>query len=389
MVCRYSLSSSTSLTGRLGNYVYKKVAGFNGVVEDAVELDFDQTFFLASCTKLIGAIAALQCVERGLIGLDDPLDQHLPELNSQPIVKQKGDAAFVFEKPTKPLTLRHLITHSSGAAYDVMDPTLIAWRRSRGENPKFSTSGFVAKNYAYPRTFEAGEGWMYGAGLDWASLLVVRLTNQGSIRGFEDYVEENIAKLLGITSFTWHLSRKPHVSEKLMRASKRRDDGSLTDGPNPMFREPADESAGAGLYSNVHDYTRVLADLLKDSPVLLRKETIEQMFTPQFADGSNALKALEAKGERTWGPIMGRSTEGVVGNMGLGGFLVMEDCKRENYFKPKGTLTWSGMPNLLWSVNRERGLALMFATQVVPWNDEKSQALGAAFETAVWTNLSK
>jgi hypothetical protein len=53
--------------------------------------------------------------------------------------------------------------------------------------------------------------------------------------------------------------------------------------------------------------------------------------------------------------------EGVNPNQSLGGLLLMEDVKRENYFKPKGTISWTALPNLLWSVNRERGLALMIA----------------------------
>jgi hypothetical protein len=79
--------------------------------------------------------------------------------------------------------------------------------------------------------------------------------------------------------------------------------------------------------------------------------------------------------------------EGVKPNQGLGGLLLMEDVKRDVYFKPKGTLSWTGLPNLLWSVNRERGLALMVAMQKLPWADRKSFDLVARFETAVWRNL--
>ncbi|KAF2680475.1 beta-lactamase class C and other penicillin binding protein [Lentithecium fluviatile CBS 122367] len=368
-----------------GNFVYKHVKGFNGVAKDAQPLEFDQTYFIASCTKLIASIAALQAVERGLVGLDDPLDKHIPELTSQPIITAKGGGkGFDLSEPTKSTTLRHLLTHSSGSAYDVMNPTLALWRQSRGETPNFSMTGLVAKDYAQPRIFEAGEGWMYGPGLDWTSFLVSRLTQ----KGFEEYVEENIAKPLGIKSFTWHLSRKPEVEKKLMQLSERKEDGTLAEGQTPVWPEPIDEAGGAGLYSNVSDYLLVLSDLLKDSPTLLTPTSIEALFTPQFATDSKAQKTMYALGEFTWAPVTGRSAEGVVPNHALGGFIATHDIERENYFKPKGTLTWSGMPNLAWNINRERGLATFFATQVVPWNDEKSQALGAAFETAVWRNLS-
>lgn len=84
------------LTVTTGKFIYKYAKGFNGVAEDAHPLEFDQNYFLASCTKFIASIAALQLVERGLIGLDDPLDKHTPELTSQPIITVKDDNDFIY-----------------------------------------------------------------------------------------------------------------------------------------------------------------------------------------------------------------------------------------------------------------------------------------------------
>ncbi|PSN72458.1 beta-lactamase class C and other penicillin binding protein [Corynespora cassiicola Philippines] len=366
---------------RDGNYLYRKAAGFNGITEDAKPLEFDQTFQSASCTKLIATIAALQCVERGLVTLDEPLDSYLPELASQPILEQSGDGEFNLRPAKNSITLRQLVTHSSGAAYDMMHPTFIAWRAPRG----FSTTSDVAKDYAYPRAYEAGEGWAYGTGLDWTSLLVSRLTK----KGFEEYVNENISKPLGLTTFTWHLDHHPHVKEKLMNMSSRSEDGKLSDGPTPLWPDPLHEAGGIGLYTNVHDYTRVLADLLKESPTLLQKESVDQMFTPQFLEGSNVLKALEASAQYTWSIINGGSTNGGPGNHGLGGWLTLKDTETEDYYKPKGTLGWSGMPNLQWCLNREKGLAFMFATQVLPWADPKPWELARVFENAVWRTFAR
>jgi CubicO group peptidase (beta-lactamase class C family) len=368
----------------LGNFLYKNVAGYNGVAQDAKPLELDQTFFIASCTKLIATIAMLQVVERGLFHLDDPIDSILPELASQPILEQKGDGTFSLHKAVKSITLRQLLTHTSGATYDWASAKLIAWRISRRETPFVLENGDIAKGYAYPRAYEAGESWDYSGGLDWASLLVERLTKQS----FETYVEENIAKPLAITSFTWHLSRKPEVAQKIMNVSSRQEDGTLTEGPTPFWAgDPVGEGGGAGMYANVADYTRVLSDLLKTAPTLLRKETVDQMFSPQFAEGSNTLRDLAAHADFSYKPALDDSVEGVNANHGLGGLLLMEDVERVNYFQPKGTLTWTGLPNLKWSVNRERGLATFFATQVAPWADRKTFDLIARFETAVWQNL--
>jgi CubicO group peptidase (beta-lactamase class C family) len=324
-------------------------------------------------------------VERGLITLDTPLDRHLPELALQPIVTQAEDGQLKYDRASVSITLRHLITHSSGATYDWVDPVLYAWRASRGDPiPTIVQNGDVASGFAYPRRFESGTSWNYSGGLDWTSLLVERLVGTS----FEEYIEDKIAKPLGVESFTWHLSRKPDVEKKLMRMSTRKEDGTLADGPNPFWSEPLKEGGGAGMYANVDDFIRVLADLLKDSPVLLNRSSVDQMFTPQFAPGSSALHGLRTNGELVYRCTLDDSMEGVVANYGLGGLLVEEDVKREDYFKPAGTLSWSGLPNLAWGINRERGLATFFATQVSPWADRKTWDVIARFETAVWTSLS-
>jgi CubicO group peptidase (beta-lactamase class C family) len=359
------------------------------VAEDAKPLEFDATFFIASCTKLITSIASLQVVERGLITLDEPVDKYLPELASQPIVEVDG-SEIKLREATKPITLRELITHSSGATYDWASAKLHAWRVSRGEAPALVADGDVAKGYAYPRAFEAGQSWEYSGGMDWASLLVERLTNMS----FEDYVDTNIAKPLAIKSFTWHLPRKPAVEGKIMQISARHEDGTLVPATTPYWpADPVGEGGGAGMYGNVYDYTRVLADLLKPNPTLLAVASVDAMFSPQFPEGSPALKGLVDNAEMAYSCCLDASMEGVDPNFGLGSLLLMEDVDRnkgmegKEYFKPKHTLSWSGLPNLLWSVNRERGMALFFATQVTPWADRKTWDLAARFETAVWRNL--
>ncbi|KAF2726893.1 beta-lactamase family protein [Polyplosphaeria fusca] len=374
--------ATVAVVDKNGTFVYKNVSGSNGVGNDAKPLEFDQTYFIASFTKLVTSVAAMQAVERGLIALDEPLDEHLPELALQPIIRPKEPTTFDLIPAVKAITLRHLLSHSSGAAYDVLNEELILWRQSRGETPSFSMNGNVAKGYAYPRCFEAGEGWRYGTSIDWAGLLVARL-NKTSL---EDYIQTNIAKPLGIESFTWHPSRKPNVAEKLMAISARAEDGSLAPGPDRIFPEPDYEAGGAGLYSNVHDYTRVLADLLRDNPVTLKKSTVDQIFSTQLQ--GKALEGLYAR-DISWKNLVGGLSDGIAANHGLGGFLLQEDVDRDGFFKPKGTMSWSGMPNLFWSINRERGLALMFATQIVPWNDEHAEKLFWTFENAVWRNFSK
>jgi len=119
-------------------------------------------YWIASCTKLVASIAALQSVERGLITLDESLSAHLPELASQPIIAATGEKEFFeLREATNPITLRHLLTQSSGIVYDFLNPTLAMWRGSRGETAQLPFTGRT-EEISIPRIAEAGEAWNYG-----------------------------------------------------------------------------------------------------------------------------------------------------------------------------------------------------------------------------------
>lgn len=382
--------SLATVVDKTGKIIYQYASGVKGVTPDAQPIDANTTFFMASCTKLITSITILQAVERGILTLDDPIDKHIPELASQPIIQAKEgtDPPFILTPATKPITIRHLLTHSSGFGYDVMHPLLAAWRTSRGQKAGEVHRLDIVNDYGVPRLFESGEGYIYGPSLDFAGLVLGRVT--GSSLG--QWCTENVFKPLGMESTTFRLLENPGFNERLMRMSTRKGDGTLEDGPEQVFAiDPVDEAGGVGSYSCAWDYTRVLADLMKASPTLLTKESVDLLFTPQFADGSASFKALQAaKGFGVFDGWLGLPlSEGadLQYNHGLGGLVIVEDIQSEKYFKPKGTLTWGGMPNLLWAVNREKGIGLLFATHVLPWGDVETQRLWKVFENEVWRNF--
>ncbi|KAK3066060.1 hypothetical protein LTS18_002071, partial [Coniosporium uncinatum] len=191
--------------------IYNKTFGYHSIAPDAPAIDPNGTLWIASCTKLLSSICALQCVERGLIKLDEPVQRVLPELASPQIASLDtsgeipGETGKVILTPAKkPITLRHLITHTSGIAYEWMNETLKAWRedwkRNGGDEAGLRKS--TAKLYSIPLIHEPGEGWAYGGGLDWAGVLVSRLSNDVTL---EQYMQEHIFKPLGMESTTFHI----------------------------------------------------------------------------------------------------------------------------------------------------------------------------------------
>lgn len=374
--------------------IYVKASGYTTVLPDAEPIALDSTFVLGSCTKIITAIAALQCVERGLITLDEPIDKVLPELAEQPLITTETPAAapsfdaldappppssikFELGPAKTPITLRHLLTHTSGVSYDVMDPRIQAWRESRGEGIE-AMSGKLIQSFSTPIVHEPGSSWCYGSGYDWTGLLVGRLNKTT----FGEYLEENLFKPLGMESSTFHLEKAEHVREKLVGMSVRAgaEAGGLVSGDAGLADPAQDELGGVGLYSSVPDYLKALGDLLKDKPVLLKPETVELLFTPQLEVGGVPYETMNALSPILWGHFM--SDPGFKANHGLGSALLTEDATVSG--TPKGTIRWSGYSGPMWAVNREKGLAWFYATQVLPFGDVESGKRAEAFGKAVF-----
>jgi len=114
--------------------------------EKASPMTLDTTFWIASCTKLLTTIAALQCVEKGLWSLDADVSDILPEWRTSEILTgfdESGEPQL--SKATNTITLRQLLTHSSGMGYDFLSPELAKWRRCRGEEPGPSLEPMVGR----------------------------------------------------------------------------------------------------------------------------------------------------------------------------------------------------------------------------------------------------
>lgn len=255
--------------------------------EEGQKINLDSTFWGFSCAKLLTTIAILQCVELGLIGLDDPVDGILHELREPEIITPEPDGEFKLTPAKNKITLRHLVTHTSGLSYDAMHPVLVAWRASRGEKPQVM-SGKIPEAYALPLLFEPGTGWVYGAGLDWASLLVERLNHTR----LAAYMQRRLFNPLGLDSSTFRPVTRPDVVANLAQMWSRSDTGELSPIPSPYPLQARNDSGGMGLITSTSDFVAILQDLMKDKPVLLKRESVAQMFSPQFESGTPQYKGL-------------------------------------------------------------------------------------------------
>ena len=143
------------------------------------------------------------------------------------------------------------------------------------------------------------------------------------------------------------------------------------------------ENQVIGLVSSVPDMCKLFADLMSSPSKLLKKENIDLLFEPQFAPESAALSYIRQDTENYAAPagIPPSMTEAPV-NHSLAALVIEGELPLSHI--PAGTLTWNGMPNFIWAVHREKGLGMIFATQLLPVDDEKTVELAMEFFRGAW-----
>jgi CubicO group peptidase (beta-lactamase class C family) len=352
----------------------------------------DTVMWIASCSKLVTTIAALQCIERGLFTLDNPadVDRLLPEWKDPDVLTGFSEDGKPILQPAKEkITLRQLLTHTSGVAYDIMHPLLIQWRESRGEGP-LALRRPIVEGFTCPLVFEPGLAWGYGGGLDLAGLMVAR-ANKTTL---EAYMRQNIFDVLGMDETTFHPT--DNLIKRLMPMTHRAASGELVDGIGEdrglnVPNNPTDDFGGSGLFSTAPDYLKLLKSILHDDGKLLKPQSADMLFTPcltkdqlttlQFFQTMPPVAAIIIPGE----PLHGTPGAGDW-NHSVGGLIGLHDS--DDGFEP-GWLQWGGAPNLLWWVDRKGGTCGVFATQLYPPGEFKYAVLSKIFKKEMVAHFVK
>ncbi|KAJ5703272.1 transesterase [Penicillium malachiteum] len=157
---------------------------------------FQRTFGEPSATKLLATVATLQCVDAGLLTLDGELSSVAPELTSKQILTGfADDGTPLLEDTSRPITLRMLLSHSSGLSYHFMDQNIARWRESFVGSPTDRRN--VKDLFCYPLTIQPGDGWMYGPGLNWVGRIVERVTGSTLGERMQEFMFNPLAVLGG------------------------------------------------------------------------------------------------------------------------------------------------------------------------------------------------
>ena len=330
--------------------------------EKIAPMTADTVFWIASFTKLVTSVVALQMVEEGVISLEQPVASVRPDFadlaildgfdpTGAPRLRQAKDAP----------TIRHLLTHTSGLGYAFMDADLARY----AELKKVAPGG----GHLLPRRFEAGVRWQYGASTDWLGMVIEGVTGQG----LDAVFQRRIFDRLGMTDTTF----VPDAAQKARSAAMhaRLPDGDAAPIDFALAPPPNPNLGGGGLYSTASDFMRLLRALLDGK--ILGDASRAALFENQVGDlEAGVLASSMPSFTNPYDAMPGRPKRWSLG------MLINPEPGPDG--RAAGSAAWAGLANCYYWVDPSRGLAAIILAQVLPFADRKVLGLFSAFERAIY-----
>jgi CubicO group peptidase (beta-lactamase class C family) len=323
-------------------------------------------FKIASMTKALASVAALQLVEQGKITLDEPLDEYLPEMSSIKILNKNNEII----EPKNSITLRHLLTHTAGFGYWFTSTQLSNWNKLKKDidwNEKYE-----------PRLFESGSDYMYGTNIDWVGRLVEKISEMN----LEEYLRKNVTGPLEMNS-TWF--NVPEELEDLVVSSSIRnnDSGELIKNEYTKRKITKSFNAGGGISSSPEDYGKFLVCMLNKGKVdgveILKEQTFDLMNTPQLDKFKTTHRHVPVGNVDT-------KARGDKDNFfdSYDNWTLAWAYEENSTIRPYGTGYWAGFYNTYFTIDFENEFALVYMTQILPFNDMESYNLFTSFEKMIY-----
>jgi CubicO group peptidase (beta-lactamase class C family) len=333
----------------------------------------DTVVWIASMTKAVTGTCAMQLVEQGKVDLDSPASRWVPALGRVQVLDGwDADGQPRLRAPKRPITLRHLLTHTAGFAYDLWSEDLVRYQKLK-DIPGVGSCKNIA--LTTPLLSDPGERWEYGIGIDWAGKMVEAVSG----KKLGQYMQENVLDPLGMSNTAFKIT--PDMRTRLAKIHAHGADGSYTPIDFELPQEPEFEMGGGGLYSTAGDYARFIGVFLNrgsgNGNQLLKPQTVELM-------SHNAMGSLKVTMLKTAMPNLTNDAEffpGMPKNWGLT-FMINEETAPTG--RTPGSLAWAGLANTYFWVDQSKGIGGVYLTQVLPFADSKALPLFFAFEKTVY-----
>ena len=311
-----------------------------------------------SMTKPIASVALMMLYEEGRFQLDDAVVESIPAWRNLAVF-DRGDAErYSVTPPAAPLTIKHLLTHTSGLSYGFIHQHPVEAMYRAANVTGGTLDDMVAKLAALPLKFSPGTRWNYGVSTDVCGHLVEKLSGQA----LDEFVRERITAPLGMADSGFHVGED--AQERFAACYQHRPPGGfqLQDDParSRYLRCPAFLSGGGGMVGTIDDYHRFARMLLGkgelDGVRLLGRKTVEYM-TANHLPGNCDLAAMGQ-------PVF---TETSYEGIGFGlGFSVVVDPAAANVLDSPGEFAWGGAASTYFWVDPVEEVIAVFLTQLLP-----------------------
>ncbi|MBR1211168.1 beta-lactamase family protein [Bradyrhizobium sp. JYMT SZCCT0180] len=315
----------------------------------------DHIFRAFSNTKLVTSSAALLLMEEGRLKLDDPVEKYIRQFANRKVLRPGATSLDDTEPAKSPITIRHLMSHSSGLSYGYFDPgsTIFKAYTERGVlNPTTTLADMVDVLADLPLIYHPGTSWEYSVAID----VLARLVEVISGQPFDVFVKSRIFDPLGMVDTGFVVPEKDHgrlvayyVGADLMEPLK----PGLTRSekapyPGAYLRPVARFDGGGGLVTTLPDMVALIRSLLPGGNTLLKPETISQMLTNQLPDGQWIRFAL-------MGEQVGKAHT-------LAGGLIVKPTPFDHP-DASGELYWGGVAGTQWWISPKHNMAGVMMAQ--------------------------
>ncbi len=364
---------AADLPGAVGIIVDRDGVRFSSVLGEAdavghVPMRQDTLFQIASMTKAITSVAALQLVEQGRLSLDADIGAVLPDLaDPQVLTGFATDGSPQLRAAAGPITLRHLLTHTAGLGYFFIHPEVLGYFGATG----MPEPGSLA-SIKMPLLFDPGTRWEYSVATDWVGQAIEAVSGQT----LGDYLEQHVTGPLGMTATAFRPELPPGTAQVHVRLS----DGGFA--LNPAVLGGGEfQMGGGGLSSTAPDYARFVRMLLRggelDGVRVLQAETVAEMSRNQVAPlRAGAMGSAMPEFARPYDTFPDQHT-----GWGLG-FLI--NPERGPNGRSPGSLAWAGIFNSYYWLDPMAGVGGVFMSQLAPFGDPGALACFGALEAAAY-----
>jgi methyl acetate hydrolase len=336
----------------------------------------DSVFWIASMTKAVTSAAGMQLVEQGKLSLDEPIGKVLPDLAAPQVLEGFDASGEPRLRPAKkPITLRHLMTHTAGFCYDLWNADMGKYMEKTGTPGIISCLNAALKT---PLASDPGTRWEYGINIDF----VGKAVEAASGKKLDAYLHDHMFAPLGMSDTGFKIT--DNMRKRLVGMHARGEDGTLAAIPFELEQNPEFHMGGGGLYSTAGDYIKFCQMILNkgkgNGNQLLKPETVAAM-------GQNQMGDLTVGKMTTAAPPFTNDVDlypDMIKKWGLS-FLINTGKTPEG--RSPGSLAWAGLANTYFWIDPARDIAGVILMQVLPFADKKCLEAFAGFESGVYAGL--